>query len=569
MKTIFPLSLLLVLIFSFNSQAQIAQQLLDDFKPVSGTIIMPVKNQYLVDLDQTQHLQVGDILSVVDPGEKIIHPITKEVLGQLDSVRGYLVVTQVKSGYSYTEPLSQNLSVNTGDKVIRFEQVPAAVQVDTALESSSADEIKTQLPHLNWVDPLTDDPYLIFQLQQNNLSVKNNQDQVLYTYPIVNGQLSAPAQAKAQQDIFRTKQFHKKKTSFINQSLNSVFGTVGIGGKDKRLENPAIIRKMQQDSGTYISPIMEGTPIGIAIADFNDDGKTEVAAGFEDNVVFASIDGNDFEQEQVVNFPTGIKAIAYDTFDLDDNGLQELYVTAIKDKTISSFVIEHSASGYKTVTQSIPWLIRSVQMPNGQHHLLGQRIGDEEDPFKKHPFILARNSNSITRLNEYPLPQNTSLYSYAPVDDQGVTVASLTRNDYLTVSTNTGLNLWESSTYYGGSEILFYKRDYIDDDVVQPINIPTRLIVNNGNEILTIQNDGQRLFKRFKLFTDSRVIALKWNGVALQETWRTTDQNGYTADFSLADIDNDGDQELALLVRFKKKTPLQAARSSIVIYELK
>ena len=83
-------------------------ELVRDFKPVSGIVIMPIKNEFLIDLDASRGITVGDVFAVVQPGEPIIHPETKQVIGSLDEVKGFLQVTRVKSGYSYAHPLGNS-----------------------------------------------------------------------------------------------------------------------------------------------------------------------------------------------------------------------------------------------------------------------------------------------------------------------------------------------------------------------------------------------------------------------------------------------------------------------------
>jgi len=74
--------------------------------------------------------------------------------------------------------------------------------------------------------------------------------------------------------------------------------------------------------------------------------------------------------------------------------------------------------------------------------------------------------------------------------------------------------------------------------------------------------------QRFRRFKKSRLVSLSWNGFALMENWQTASQPGYLGDFSLADADNDGKDELVMAVKFQHGGLTDKARSSIVIYEL-
>jgi hypothetical protein len=94
------------------------------------------------------------------------------------------------------------------------------------------------------------------------------------------------------------------------------------------------------------------------------------------------------------------------------------------------------------------------------------------------------------------------------------------------------------------------------------------MVLMPGHEILVAQNDGQRMVQRFRRFKQSRIVSLAWNGFSMTENWQTSSQQGYLGDFTLADADNDGNAELVMAIKFKHGGLTEAARASIVIYEL-
>jgi hypothetical protein len=124
MTLLYRIALILFLLPTF-ALAQLPRQLLEDFAPADGVVLMPMGNSWLVDLDANQNLRPGDILSVMSPGETIIHPQTRDIVGRIDHVVGFLEVARVMSGYSYTDLLSEGLSLQAGVQVRRFERVPA------------------------------------------------------------------------------------------------------------------------------------------------------------------------------------------------------------------------------------------------------------------------------------------------------------------------------------------------------------------------------------------------------------------------------------------------------------
>lgn len=128
------------------------EDLAADLQPVSGYVVLPVQNEFLIDLDASKGVAVGDLFAVVQPGEKITHPVTGEVLGTLDVRKGVLQVTQVKSGFSHARLLDGTGQVGRGDAIRRFANLRATFWDYTGRGESFYADLKGALPGLDWQD---------------------------------------------------------------------------------------------------------------------------------------------------------------------------------------------------------------------------------------------------------------------------------------------------------------------------------------------------------------------------------------------------------------------------------
>ena len=573
MKLVLKLSFLLLFCFPFTSVAEISDQLKKDFAPISGTIIMPIGEEYLVDLDASVNLHVGDILTLIMSGEKVIHPVTKEVLGTLDEVKGYLQVTQVKSGYSYVKLLTTGVIPQKGSHVKRFEQTPTRFK-SSQPDAQLAEELKIALPNLNWLsDNDKANPELIFLVADNNLKVINSAGAELKVYPIRNGQLLAPLTGDTNTDNFQFGVVPQKNKSFLNQAVDNLSKSIGFAQKDKRLENPGIIQSQQLDNGIWVGPDLDGNPVGVAVADFDGDGQLETAVAMEDHLQILRMTAGKLHPVANIDFSTGVHLLSLDTVDMDANGTPELYLSANVGTKLSSQVVEFGEGNYQITMNQIPWFFRAVDLPQEGHILIAQFMGDSEAPFSGQPFRVNRSDNKLIQGTALPLPPGVNLFSFVPLKgaNNGLLYAFITPDDYLQVKTPQGTTIWESVDHFGGTETSFYNDKETGtsaNELIQPVQIQQRLLTLPTGEILASQNDGSRLLERFRNFDKSRVVALKWDGSALQENWKTSGQTGYLADYTLADADNDGQDELVMVVKFKQQNLLQKGRSAVIIYEL-
>ncbi|APG27987.1 hypothetical protein A7E78_09140 [Syntrophotalea acetylenivorans] len=128
------------------------EELAQDFKEVSGYVVLPVQGEFLIDLDASKGIAVGDLFAVVQPGEKITHPVTGEVLGSLDVRKAVLQVTQIKAGYSQARAVSGAAQVARGDVIRRFVNLRASFLDYTGRGEAFYADLTGALPGLEWQD---------------------------------------------------------------------------------------------------------------------------------------------------------------------------------------------------------------------------------------------------------------------------------------------------------------------------------------------------------------------------------------------------------------------------------
>ncbi len=460
-----------------------------------------------------------------------------------------------------------------GDQIKRFEQVPTSFTSNTE-NNQLQSEITTGLPQLNWLaENSSTQPLLSFELTNNLLTVKNSSGTALKNYQIVDGQLTASTRLPARNQNFVVDADPAKNKGFLNKTVNSLIDSVGLGSNEKGLPGQVgIIRNQQalKNQGIWMSQNITGEPTGLAVADLDGDGQLETLVAMRNDLLIFQINEGKAIEEAKIELPTGSEILSADVIDLDQDGKVEIYLSASKDEQLVSRVLTYSAGSYQTTISYIPWFLRVAELPGEGRVLLGQSTGDKSEPFRGRPFRILPDAGQLAKGEELPLSVHVNLFSFLPfsANSGGQPIAYVTQEDYLMVLSGDGQELWESADYFGGTETSFYNTVDQGEELLDPIYIQKRIINGPEGEILVAQNDGLRVLRRFRKFKDSRVVALTWNGFAMQESWRTSGLNGYLADFALADADNDGLEELVMVVKFKHKTVLQDARSAIVIYEL-
>lgn len=170
------------------------EDIVHDFAPASGHIIMPIKGEILTDIDVGKGARIGDLLSVIKPGDAVIHPITGEKLASLDEVLAVLRITKVKSDYSHAEPLTGADYAIKGAMVNRFSGLRALFIDKKGNGEKLYVQLQEALNNLDWqgylpananqtteILPAAD---LLFSYRPERLEVLDTTGRIIHSYAL-------------------------------------------------------------------------------------------------------------------------------------------------------------------------------------------------------------------------------------------------------------------------------------------------------------------------------------------------------------------------------------------------
>jgi hypothetical protein len=188
------LTALFSLVCSAPLFAGVSEQIVQDFKPLSGYVVGQAGQRYVIDLDAADGLSVGDVVTVVEPGAALTHPVSGESLGRLEKIKGVLKVTQVRAGFSLARPVGATGGVGRGDPIRRYQNVKAAFHDYTGDGEPLYLELRSALPTLQWQDyaratepgaptaSAESGTHLSFELREEGLTVRDAESRLLKTY---------------------------------------------------------------------------------------------------------------------------------------------------------------------------------------------------------------------------------------------------------------------------------------------------------------------------------------------------------------------------------------------------
>ena len=572
MRRIFTITVTLIFTFCTLSFAQ-TEIIKQDFSSLEGVIIMPVAGEYLIDLDISSGVHEGDIFTLIEEGQKVIHPETKEVLGTLDRPVGYLQVTRAKSGYSYTKLIQATTPPVKGTKVKRFEQVPAIL--DATVPQSIKNQLLSALPQLSWG---TDNPILHFSYIDNNIVIKDENDLTIKQYqfsqdssdPVVAAP-SIPATTAAKHDPFSIKS-ENESSSVLNSTVNGMLGSIGLGGGDSRLNAPGIIYSGDQNSDVWTSTPFDGKPTAITVGDFDHDNQQEIALVADNTIHIVRILAGQIDELTIIKVNAATTILGLDSIDLTGDSTPEIIVNSINDaKKLNTQILHFENEKFIRFGTKFPWFLRAMATSDHGQELYGQQIGSLEQPFSGPISRMEWSENQLKQGMPLNLPAGTPIFALSPFtasDDTSLFAAISSQDNLEVMSSPTGKALWSSGDDFGGSETGFKTLSGNSNELDRAYWVQPKIGQLSANTILVPQNDGSRFLEHYRNYNPSRIIAFNWDGTTLKEQWHTIDQKAYLADLTVADADNDGKKELITLVRFKGGNIISKSESHLVLYQL-
>lgn len=497
---------LLAVCLSATTVAALPTGLTETLRPLDGVVIKLGDGECLLDLGTKNGASEGDLVAVLAPGEELRHPVTGAVIGRLEGVKGLLRIVRVQPDFSWARRLDDG-TIRPADPVRRFGEIPALFIDRRGDGHPLFNELQQALPHLAWRpwgEAALTGPGLRFILDGPTLTLRDNRDVFLGSWPIPVAGIPTPAPSPAATPV--------------------ATGTL-----------------------TPVEVKFPGKISGLAVADWDSDGRPEVAVAYDDRLEIGRLQGANWTAIAQIDLPGAVKALTLDGADLDGDGRPELLVTAVRGNRLASQIWGYDDRDYRLRAKDSPWFWRVITLPNEGPVALAQASdlltgqGYSGQPFR----VAWRDGKPEAGPPQADFAAATLHGSQPFVTPHGTFWAWLDGDDHLTVFNAESEVLWKGKDYFGGGESFIEWKAKHSRDEIRRLYLRSRLALNDGL-LLVPQNQGGRTMRNARSIDKSRLVALRWNGLELVEVWSSPLRDGSLADFVVADLDGDGRDDYLL-----------------------
>lgn len=373
-------------------------------------------------------------------------------------------------------------------------------------------------------------------------------------------------------------------TQVINQ-MNPDFVVNQTNQNQKVYLNPSFrYAGPVQSPGVWRSQSLPIVSSGVAIADMLGNGQNQVAILAKASVQFFQYKDRQLLPLARYAFSPNLKGLRISALDVNGDGKAEVIVSASYLKEPRSFILALDGNQVREVCTKVKlYLSVATAPPDFRRQLVGSK-GESKNLFVPgvHNVIFAGGEPQLSTRLPLPRKANPFNFSYMP-EKSGYKVIIDDDKDHLVVYTAKGERVAATEEKYCGSAIgLEYDslmapmdkptQDYLWNYYYIPLPILVADLNRDGRyEVLVSKNISlaAQFFETFRTFSQGEIHSLAWDGVGLNLLWKTRRIKGTITGYALADIDNDGNNELVVCLNtWPGATGTAPRRTILMAYKL-
>ncbi|WP_028580393.1 FG-GAP repeat domain-containing protein [Desulfogranum japonicum] len=287
---------------------------------------------------------------------------------------------------------------------------------------------------------------------------------------------------------------------------------------------------------THRSPTINYDIMDINSQDLDGDGTTEILLLSNTTLFIYQFIEESFVKVDEIPLSNHLRLHAVTTADIDNNGIQELYISGNNGKDAISSIMEWKDGNVRQLAINIPYYLNVVQ-EHGAPVIYGQRSGIKV-PYGGPVFKLEIDANyALTPSERLSLPKDVSVYDFKRADvdgDSNLETIVISPANLLQVLDASGQSMWSSQDQYGAGRNFFGTLHSNEDQDIPQKYIKTRIIAHDidqdgSEEVIVVRNRAKHVpfMPRLRYFDGSTITAMKWDKNRLKPLWETQKLGGY------------------------------------------
>jgi hypothetical protein len=332
---------------------------------------------------------------------------------------------------------------------------------------------------------------------------------------------------------------------------------------------------------------------GFDIGDVDGDGQAEIIVADKSEVKVFNRDGTRLNLLAAIKMLVRYPVHAVNAADLNGNGRAEIYISAADATGPGSRAVEWDGTAFVDLFTEARWYVRPMEVPGTGLVLAGQAAG--QLAVMPGIFSLTNDNGKLRKQERLPVPDGVNLFNFvfADLDGDGQhEIVALDDSFKLRVIEN-GSTTWKSEERFGGTKRFIggepametgknpMKNALVDavGERFKEFFIPSRILVSDvdrdGVDDIVLNRNPDSITTvapRMIQYPNGTLVGLKWNGIGLEEMWRTRKIDGYVINYQVKSLamssENITGDELfiGLMLNTGSYNPFSSDQATVVIY---
>jgi TolB-like protein len=329
-------------------------------------------------------------------------------------------------------------------------------------------------------------------------------------------------------------------------------------------------KKQKEKVGIWKSSELPIQIFGIGVGDIDANGNMEIVAASGHDIHIFHIQGKELVHHGEIKGEIYHSYLSIDVADVNKNGTAEIYISCENSRSgsLTSFVMEWDGRQFSPIIQDQNWYFRVVRTENG-NQLLGQKKGVSY-AYIPEIYELAWKDTTLVTGRKKLLPGDTMVFSVSNgfIGQNKDLVAAFDSRDRLCMINDTGSVAWKSDVPYGGREQFVKTIEDYQKNEGERFYLPQRTFsidIEEKPTVIVPFNDSSsgRFFQKLRSYSNARFLFLTWDDIGLSIIKKSQDLSGYVSDFCVADLNNDGLEELIYALVAERESAFRSGKSYI------
>ncbi|WFS63043.1 VCBS repeat-containing protein [Pseudodesulfovibrio thermohalotolerans] len=349
-----------------------------------------------------------------------------------------------------------------------------------------------------------------------------------------------------------------------------------------------------ETTGRWRSQTLPFNSYNMYIADGNGDGQNEIFILQESAISAYRFKEGKLQHLDTFSLPANVMSVRLEIADVNRDGIPEFVIGAYQFAsqgavraprgTPRSSILSFEGGKFKYLVKKVDKFLGILRLPPTYMPILAAQKKGQRDLFDKHVNEAFIKGDSIEIGQPIPVPPFGNVYNltYLP-DGLGYKCVVINNSHKLVVYSQTFERLYESDETYNSSGVVIETADKMvgmgggaTEEHGITYNIPIRGIAapltSDKHYELLVNKDlsaTAQIFTNYKYYTQGEIHSLVYDQVGLNLAWKTRRIKGQVNDVVLADLNNDGNKQLCVLVNTFAGYGYGNRKTLVLAYDLK